>query len=264
MTSASAELVNFSATHATGVFSATWLLVGFPIVGAAVLLLAGRRADRWGPLLGAAMPVGSFVFALVLFFSMLSRSGHDRSLDNHLFSWIPVNGFHVDASLLLDPLSLTFVLLITGVGSLIHIYSIGYMSHDPGQRRFFGFLNLFVAAMLILVLADSYLLLYVGWEGVGLASYLLIGFWYNKPSAAVAAKKAFLVNRVGDVGLSIAIMLMFVAFGSTSFDAVFGGAHLASSGVLTAIGIMLLLGACGKSAQFPLQTWLLDAMEGPT
>jgi NADH-quinone oxidoreductase subunit L len=264
VTSASAELVQFHATSATGVFSATWLLVLFPLVGAAVLLLSGKRADPWGHLLGAAMPVGSFVFGLVLFAGMLNRGGTSRSLDNHLFSWIPVNGFHVDASLLLDPLSLTFVLLITGVGSLIHIYSIGYMSHDPGRRRFFGLLNLFVAAMLILVLADSYLLMYVGWEGVGLASYLLIGFWYYKPSAAVAAKKAFIVNRVGDVGLSIAIMLMFAAFGSTSFDAVFGGAHLASSGVLTAIGIMLLLGACGKSAQFPLQTWLLDAMEGPT
>ena len=129
------------------------------------------------------MPIASFVFALVLFFAMLSRDRPaDRSLDNHLYTWIPVNGFQVDASLLLDPLSLTFVLLITGVGSLIHIYSIGYMAHDPGRRRFFGYLNLFVAAMLLLVLADSYLLLYVGWEGVGLASYLLIGFWYYKPS----------------------------------------------------------------------------------
>ena len=264
MTSASPALVQFHAASATGVFSATWLLVLFPIVGAAVLLLTGKRADKWGHLFGAAMPIGSFVFALVLFAGLLNRHGTDRSLDNHLFTWIPVNGFHVDAALLLDPLSLTFVLLITGVGSLIHIYSIGYMSHDPGRRRFFGYLNLFVAAMLILVLADSYVLVYVGWEGVGLASYLLIGFWYYKPSAAVAAKKAFLVNRVGDVGLSIAIMLMFVAFGSTSFDAVFSGAHLASHGVLTAIGIMLLLGACGKSAQFPLQSWLLDAMEGPT
>ena len=148
--------------------------------------------------------------------------------------------------------------------SLIHIYAIGYMAHDPGRRRFFGYLNLFVAAMLLLVLADNYLLLYVGWEGVGLASYLLIGFWYYKPSAATAAKKAFIMNRVGDVGLSIAIMLMFATFGSTSFDAVFNGADVASSGVLTAIGILLLLGACGKSAQFPLQSWLPDAMEGPT
>ncbi|BEP12557.1 NADH-quinone oxidoreductase subunit L [Acidothermaceae bacterium B102] len=269
MTSASAAvptLVQFHATSATGVFSATWLLVALPVFGALVLLLSGKRADSWGHYLGAAMPIGSFIWAVVLFFSLKGKhsAGAGRSLDNHLFSWIPVNGFHVDASLLLDPLSITFVLLITGVGSLIHIYSIGYMDHDPGRRRFFGYLNLFVAAMLILVLADSYLLVYVGWEGVGLASYLLIGFWYYKPTAATAAKKAFIVNRVGDVGLSIAIMLMFVAFGSTSFDAVFSGASGASSGYLTAIGIMLLLGACGKSAQFPLQTWLLDAMEGPT
>jgi NADH-quinone oxidoreductase subunit L len=264
VTSASAELVQFHAASATGVFSATWLLVALPLVGALVLLLSGKRADSWGHYLGAALPIGSFVWAVVLFFSLKGKASTGRSLDNHLFTWIPVNGFHVDASLLLDPLSITFVLLITGVGSLIHIYSIGYMSHDPGRRRFFGYLNLFVAAMLVLVLADNYLLVYVGWEGVGLASYLLIGFWYYKPSAATAAKKAFIVNRVGDVGLSIAIMLMFVAFGSSSFDAVFAGAPSGSSGYLTAIGIMLLLGACGKSAQFPLQSWLLDAMEGPT
>ena len=267
MTSASTAhlgLVSFHATNATGVFSATWLLVAFPLVGALVLLLSGKRADKWGHYLGAALPIGSFVWAVVLFFSLKGKATAGRSVDNHLFTWIPVNGFHVNAAFLLDPLSITFVLLITGVGSLIHVYSIGYMSHDPGRRRFFGYLNLFVAAMLVLVLADSYLLVYVGWEGVGLASYLLIGFWYYKPTAATAAKKAFIVNRVGDVGLSIAIMLMFVVFGSTSFDAVFAGAGGASSGYLTAIGIMLLLGACGKSAQFPLQSWLLDAMEGPT
>ncbi len=262
--SATAEMTNFTATPGTGIFSAVWLLVLFPLVGAAVLLLLGRRANKWAPYLGTAMPIASFVFAIALLVALLNRSAADRSLDNHLYLWIPVNGFQVDASFLLDPLSITFVLLITGVGSLIHIYSIGYMAHDPGRRRFFGYLNLFVSAMLILVLADSFLLLYVGWEGVGLASYLLIGFWYYKPSAATAAKKAFVVNRVGDVGLSIAIMVMFVTFGSTSFDAVFNGADVASSGVLTAIGIMLLLGACGKSAQFPLQSWLLDAMEGPT
>ncbi len=174
--------------------------------------------------------------------------------------------FQANAALLLDPLSMAFVLLITGVGSLIHIYSIGYMAHDPNRRRFFAYLNLFVAAMLLLVLADNYLPLYVGWEGVGLASYLLIGFYQHKPSAATAAKKAFVVNRVGDVGLSIAVMLMFATFGAVSFSGVFAGA--ASSGVaqgtLTAIGLLLLLGACGKSAQFPLQSWLGDAMEGPT
>ena len=173
-------------------------------------------------------------------------------------------GFQVDAGFLIDPLSLTFVLLITGVGSLIHIYAVGYMAHDAGRRRFFGYFNLFVAAMLLLVLGNGYLPLYVGWEGVGLASYLLIGFYYDRPSAATAAKKAFIANRVGDVGLSIAIMLMFTYFGTTSFAGVFDRVGGASTGVATAIGLMLLLGACGKSGQFPLQTWLPDAMEGPT
>jgi NADH-quinone oxidoreductase subunit L len=157
-----------------------------------------------------------------------------------------------------------FVLLVTFVGSLIHIYSVGYMEHDRDRRRFFGYLNLFVAAMLLLVLADSYLVLYVGWEGVGLASYLLIGFWSFNPTYAAAAKKAFVVNRVGDFGLSVGIMIMFAQFGGVSFDEVFGAADGASEGVLTAIGLMLLLGACGKSAQFPLQSWLGDAMAGPT
>jgi NADH-quinone oxidoreductase subunit L len=157
-----------------------------------------------------------------------------------------------------------FVLLITFVGGLIHIYSIGYMEHDRDRRRFFGYLNLFVAAMLLLVLANSYLVLYVGWEGVGLASYLLIGFWSFNPTYAAAAKKAFIVNRVGDFGLSVAIMIMFAQFGGVSFDQVFGAADGASEGVLTAIGLMLLLAACGKSAQFPLQSWLGDAMAGPT
>ncbi len=188
----------------------------------------------------------------------------DVSRDLHMFTWIPVGDFHVNAALLIDPLSITFVLLITGVGSLIHIYSIGYMAHDPGRRRFFGYMNLFVASMLLLVLADNYLVLYVGWEGVGLASYLLIGFWQYKPSAAVAAKKAFIVNRIGDTGLTIAIFLMFAEFGTVNFTGVFQGAPAAGSGVNTALGLLLLLGACGKSAQVPLQSWLLDAMEGPT
>ena len=166
--------------------------------------------------------------------------------------------------LLLDPLSICFVLLITGVGSLIHIFAVGYMASDPERRRFFGYMNLFLAAMLLLVLADNYLALYAGWEGVGLASYLLIGFWQFKPAAATAAKKAFIANRFGDAGLSIAIMLMFATFGTVTFPGVFGAAHTASPSVLTALGLLLLLGACGKSAQLPLQSWLLDAMEGPT
>src|SRR5690349_18779681 len=165
----------------------------------------------------------------------------------------------IDFGLLIDPLSITFVLLITFVGTLIHIYSIGYMAHDANRRKFFAYLNLFVAAMLLLVLSDNYVGLYIGWEGVGLASYLLIGFWQHKPTAATAAKKAFVVNRVGDFGLSIAVMLMFATFGTVSFAGVFGASGAASKGVLTAIGLMLLLGACGKSAQLPLQSWLLDA-----
>ena len=184
-----------------------------------------------------------------------------------MFSWIPVGSFKVDVGLLIDPLSMVFVLLITGVGSLIHIYAIGYMSHDHDRRRFFGYFNLFVAAMLLLVLANNYLVLYVGWEGVGLASFLLIGWYSDRPIAVTAARKAFIVNRVGDVGLSIAIMMMFAYFGTTSFPAVFaqfGAGGTASKGVAAAIGFMLLLGACGKSGQFPLQTWLPDAMEGPT
>src|SRR3954463_10149932 len=252
---------------ATGAFQLMWLLVALPAASAAVLLLGGRRTNGWGHLLGCATPVASFLLAVVLFFDLVGRDGgQSRQIDQHLFSWIPVAGFQANANLLLDPLSLTFALLITGVGSLIHIYSIGYMELDPDRRRFFGELNLFVAAMLLLVLADNYLVLYVGWEGVGLASYLLIGFWTYKPSAAVAAKKAFLVNRVGDMGLSLAIMLMFATFGSVSFAGVFAGAHspAVQSGTLTAIGLLLLLGACGKSAQAPLQSWLLDAMEGPT
>ena len=165
---------------------------------------------------------------------------------------------------MLDQLSMAFCLLVTFVGSLILVYSVGYMEHDPDRRRFFAYLNLFVASMLLLVLADSYLLLYVGWEGVGLASYLLIGFWNQNPAYAAASKKAFVANRVGDFGLSVAIMIMFVQFGAVDFQTVFAGADGASKGAVTAIGLMLLLGACGKSAQFPLQSWLGDAMAGPT
>jgi len=240
------------------------LLVAAPLLGAAVLLCGGRRLDKTGHWLGTALAAASFVVGAVLFADMLGKGAEDRALHQHLFSWIPVEGFQADIAFQLDQLSMTFVLLITGVGTLIHIYSIGYMEHDERRRRFFGYLNLFLAAMLILVIADNYLLLYVGWEGVGLASYLLIGFWQHKPSAATAAKKAFLVNRVGDMGLSIAIMLMFTTFGTFAFGPVLGATGETSEGKLTAIGLMLLLAACGKSAQVPLQSWLGDAMEGPT
>nr|WP_202519874.1 NADH-quinone oxidoreductase subunit L [Streptomyces sp. SID1034] len=240
------------------------MLIAAPLLGAAVLLCGGRRLDKAGHWLGTLLAGASFVIGAVLFVDMLGRSADHRTVTKHLFSWIPVEGFQADVGFQLDQLSMTFVLLITGVGTLIHIYSIGYMEHDENRRRFFGYLNLFLAAMLLLVLADNYFLLYVGWEGVGLASYLLIGFWQHKPSAATAAKKAFLVNRVGDMGLSIAIMVMFTTFGSFAFSTVLGEAGGASSGRDTAIGLMLLLAACGKSAQVPLQSWLGDAMEGPT
>jgi NADH-quinone oxidoreductase subunit L len=239
-----------------------WIIL-LPAISAAVLLVVGGRfADRWGHLLGTATPLASFVLGVLAF---LDLQGSSRSaLREHVFTWIDVQRFHVAFNLLFDPLSALFVLLITGVGSLIHIYSIGYMAHDDRRRRFFAYLNLFVAAMLTLVLTSDYLALFLGWEGVGLASYLLIGFWQAKPSAAVAAKKAFLVNRVGDVGMSLAIMLMFASFGTMSFAGVAAGMPHASTGLATVLGLLLLLGACGKSAQVPLQSWLLDAMEGPT
>ncbi|MFF7310341.1 NADH-quinone oxidoreductase subunit L [Streptomyces sp. NPDC008137] len=246
------------------------LLVAAPLLGAVVLLCGGRRLDAVGHWIGTALAATSFVLGLVLFADMLGKDPDNREMGQHLFSWIPVERFQADVAFQLDQLSMTFVLLISGVGSLIHLYSVGYMEHDERRRRFFGYLNLFLAAMLLLVLADNYLLLYVGWEGVGLASYLLIGFWQHKPSAATAAKKAFLVNRVGDMGLSIAIMLMFLWFGTFAFGPVLGTheeaglAGAAGEDKLTAIALMLLLAACGKSAQVPLQSWLGDAMEGPT
>jgi NADH-quinone oxidoreductase subunit L len=249
---------------ATGAQSAAWLLIAFPLAGAALLLLGGRRTNRIGHLVGVAMPLASFVYGVIIFLAMLGYPSSQRSRGLTLFTWIHVARFDVPVGLLLDQLSICFVLLITGVGSLIHIFAVGYMSRDPERRRFFGYMNLFVASMLLLVLADNYLVLYVGWEGVGLTSYLLIGFWQFKPAAAVAAKKAFVANRVGDLGMSLAIMLMFAVFGSVTFTGVFGQAGTAGQGVLTALGLLLLLGACGKSAQLPLQSWLLDAMEGPT
>jgi NADH-quinone oxidoreductase subunit L len=251
-------------TPAHGIQSAAWLLVALPALSAAVLLLVGNRANKWAHWVGALVPVALFVYGVMLFFSIKGETGEGRQRELNLFSWVPVGGFKVNAGFLLDPLSLAFVLLITGVGSLIHIYAVGYLDHDEGRRRFFGHFHLFIAAMLLLVLGNGYLVLYVGWEGVGLASYLLIGYYYTRDSAATAAKKAFVANRVGDVGLSIAIMLMFAYVGTTDFTGVFANAHLLSGGVITAIALMLLLGACGKSGQFPLQTWLPDAMEGPT
>jgi NADH-quinone oxidoreductase subunit L len=249
---------------ATGIGSLAWLLVALPAFGGLALLVGGRRTDRWGHLLGCATVVAAFVLGVMLFAQALGLPADQRVSELSVYNWIPVHALQVDFGLRLDPLSLTFVLLITGVGGLIHIYSIGYMRDDPGRRRFFGQLNLFVAAMLTLVLADNFVVLYLGWEGVGLASYLLIGWYSDRPAAATAAKKAFLMNRVGDVGLALAIFLIWSELGTVKFTEVFARIGQVSAPTLVAITVLLLLGACGKSGQFPLQSWLPDAMEGPT
>ena len=259
-------------SEATGLLAYAWLLVAIPAASAAVLLFAGRRADRWGHLLGCASVGVAFVLGLVMFIQL---GGLDnKAVTVSLWRFLEVGGLSVDLGLLFDPLSAVFVLLITGVGFLIHVYAVGYLAHAPhdqrheseatARRRFFGYFNLFVAAMLLLVLADNYLILFLGWEGVGVASYLLIAFWYTRSAAATAGKKAFLMNRVGDAGLLLAISLMFATAGTVSFDGVFSAAEGMASGTILAMGLLLLIGACGKSGQFPLQAWLPDAMEGPT
>ncbi|MFY1697311.1 MULTISPECIES: NADH-quinone oxidoreductase subunit L [unclassified Solwaraspora] len=248
--------------QATGLLSSVWLLVAIPLASAAILLLLGKRADKWGHWLGVVAVGAIFVLGLTYFFQL--RGLDNRAVELSLWQFIEVGGLSVDFGLLFDPLSAVFVLLITGVGFLIHVYAVEYMSHDAGRRRFFAYFNLFVAAMLVLVLGNNYVMLFLGWEGVGLASYLLISFWYNLPAAATAGKKAFLMNRVGDAGLVLAIFLMFATLGTTQFDAVFTGAGALASGTILAMGLLLLLGATGKSGQFPLQAWLPDAMEGPT
>jgi NADH-quinone oxidoreductase subunit L len=249
---------------ATGDASLAWLLIALPAFGALVLFLAGRRADRWGHWLGVGTVAASFLVGLAVFVDTVGLDPEQRTRELSVYDWISVAGLNVDFGLRVDPLSLTFVLLITGVGSLIHLYSVGYMEHDPGRRRFFAQLNLFVAAMLILVLGNNFVLLYLGWEGVGLASYLLIGWYQDRPSAATAAKKAFLMNRVGDVGLAIAIFILWTQLGTVAYTEVFARIGEVDGGALVAVTVLLLLGACGKSGQFPLQAWLPDAMEGPT
>ncbi|MBU3753105.1 MAG: NADH-quinone oxidoreductase subunit L [Candidatus Nanopelagicaceae bacterium] len=239
-------------------------LIALPLFSSALLMLLGRKADKWGHIFATLISTSTFAIGAMEFLAMRDRPEESRAVTQKLFTWISVGSFNVDAGLLLDQLSIAFVLLITGVGTLIHVYSIAYMSHDRDRRRFFAYLNFFIASMLLLVLGDSYLNLYVGWEGVGLASYLLIGFWNQKPEYATAAKKAFVANRVGDFGLSIAIMIAFANFGVVSFHGIEEKVGGASETALTAMGLMLLLAATGKSAQFPLQAWLGDAMAGPT
>ena len=239
-----------------------WLLIALPLLGAAALILFGKRigepASGW---LASALVLIPFVIAVVLTVPFLNGTEEPQTI--FLFSWIPMVG--ANASLLWDPLSSVMTLIVTGVGSLIHIYSVGYMHGDERYPRFFGYMNLFIASMLTLVLADNFGLMFVGWELVGLSSYLLISFWFTKPSAAAAGKKAFIVNRIGDWGFLVALMLIFAAFGTLDFGVVFGEAgSLLSVGMATAITLLLFVGAAGKSAQIPLYIWLPDAMEGPT
>src|SRR6202047_2373680 len=244
-----------------------WLIPILPLVGAAINGLFGRRFSR-RMIAAVALAFCGAAFAMALWiaaqFSSLSLP-HIESLA----TWLRSGGFSVDYSFAIDQLSLVMLLIVSGVGFLIHIYSVGYMWEEGGYYRFFSYLNLFMFFMLTLVLASNYLLMFVGWEGVGLASYLLIGFWFNKDSAASGGKKAFIVNRVGDFGFLIALFLLIQHFGSLTFTQVFGsvqplGPETAGAGLLTAIGILLMVGACGKSAQIPLYIWLPDAMEGPT
>ncbi len=252
---------------ASGSATTAWWLVALPLLGSAILLLGGRALDKIGPALATGLSWGSFGVGCGIFFGMLAQPADQRASDLRLFDWISAGPLHLAAGMRVDPLSIAFVLLVTFVGSLIHVYSLGYMAHDPDKRRFFAYLNFFVASMLLLVLADSYLLLFVGWEGVGLASWLLIGFWNHNPAYATAANKAFVANRVGDFGLLIAMFLMLAHFGRLDFagvNAAVEGLPGSEQGFVIAIGLFLLLGACGKSAQFPLQSWLGDAMAGPT
>ena len=246
--------------------SLLWLIPVIPGLGAAINGLFGKRlGKRLSGLLACGSVAASFLIALGFFFTVfLAEGGASARVEQSLFAWIPSMG--VDWAYRLDSLSMLMTLVVTGIGLLIHIYSLGYMSHDAGFSRFFSYLNLFTFFMLNLVLGANMLLLFIGWEGVGLCSYLLIGFWFERPAAAAAGKKAFIVNRIGDAGFIMAVFLTFVTFGTLDFYGVMGqiSASEMHGGVLTAIGVLLFVGAAGKSAQIPLYVWLPDAMEGPT
>lgn len=244
---------------------AAYLVPAFPILGFVVLLFVGSKLkEPTAGVVATAASGAAFLAAVVTFFGLLGTDGHDRSVTKVVFDWIP--SLDVKVAFLLDPLSVTMILFVTGIGTLIHLFAIGYMHGDPRFSRFFVYLNLFLASMLLLILGDSFLLMFLGWEGVGACSYLLISFWFEKPSASTAAKKAFVANRVGDVGLMIAMFVIFAKVGSLTFSTVFERVEegVFSKSVATAVLLLLFVGACGKSAQLPLYVWLPDAMEGPT
>jgi NADH-quinone oxidoreductase subunit L len=239
-----------------------WLVPALPLAGAVILLLFGKVLRGVAGGLASLLVGGSFVVSLLIFIDLLG--GADRTSVVVLFDWISVGSFQAPVEFRVDPLSMVMALTVTGVGFLIHVYSIDYMHGDPRYPRYFAYLNLFVAAMLTLVLANNFVVLYVGWEGVGLCSYLLIAFWFERKAAADAGKKAFIVTRIGDTAMLVGIFLIFSSTGSVRFDQVFGAAGSLAGTTVTAISLLLLGGAIGKSAQVPLHTWLPDAMEGPT
>ncbi|MBI4674212.1 MAG: NADH-quinone oxidoreductase subunit L [Chloroflexi bacterium] len=265
-----------------------WLIPALPLLGAIINLVVGRRLPRalsqW---LAVVMVGAAFGVSVSAFFNLIALAPEERLIHETVFNWIGVGGFSVDVAFWLDPLSAVMILVVTGVGTLIHIYAVGYMEHEQDYARFFTAMNLFVFAMLMLVLADNYLLMFLGWEGVGVCSYLLIGFWYNRDNLAVgtdekflsprsSATKAFVVNRIGDFGFTLGVILMFWTFGSLAFEQVFPEAMKMSTNqgnfeplvagppVITVITLLLFVGATGKSAQIPLFIWLPDAMAGPT
>ena len=245
-----------------------WIIPALPLAAVALNLLLGDRLGKRGTtLLACGAVIAAFGFALRAVLHLASLPEHDRHLTEMAWQWMRVGDFSVNVSFLLDPLSAIMVLVVTGVGSLIHVYATGYMSHDASFRRFFLYLNLFMFSMLTLVLADNYLLLFVGWEGVGLCSYLLIGFWTERPAAAEAGKKAFIVNRIGDFGFMLGAFMLIAGTGSLDFDRVFAAAPTVfalGGAAITTATLLMFLGATGKSAQIPLFVWLPDAMEGPT
>jgi NADH-quinone oxidoreductase subunit L len=250
------------------VLDTAWMIPALPLAGAAVNLFLGKRLGRRAGWLASALVGAAFVVGVAVLVELVSLPAGERDHTVELFEWIAAGSFSLKANLLVDPLSMTMVMVVTGVGALIHLYAVGYMGHDPRVDRFFAYFNLFVFFMLMLVLADNYLLLYLGWEGVGLCSYLLIGFWDERPVAASAAKKAFVTTRIGDAAMMLGVVLIFVHFGSLDFGDVLRlgepATGLPSRGAFTAISLLLLAGAVGKSAQVPLHVWLPDAMEGPT
>lgn len=240
-----------------------WLVIALPLLGVFINGLWGKRLGRTlNGVVGVGTVVLAFIIGVLVFVQVPGLPEHAQTV--RLWNWSTIGDFEVDLSLLVDPLSMLMTLVVTGVGALIHLYSIGYMEHDENVSRFFTYLNLFIASMLILVLSANYLWLYVGWELVGVCSYLLIGFWFHRPSAADAGKKAFIVNRVGDFGFALGVFLIWTTFGTLNYADVFEMAPEVAAGTITAITALLFIGAIGKSAQIPLHVWLPDAMEGPT